>query len=454
MEKETKETIVDILGVGFGPANLALAVALAEAPGQARPNALFIEQKNQFTWHPGMLLEGSRAQVPFFKDLATMRNPTSRFSYLNWLHERGLLFQFVASRDFTPMRSELDAYYRWAAGHFTDQVRYGQSVVALRPGTAGPGGRIQLIRAELADVATGELTTVLTRAAVLAPGGTPDIPDCAAGIRGDRVFHTSGFAEALAGYPDRSRPYRFVVVGSGQSAGDTTRYLLDEYPQASVEWVFRGFAPRPLDESPFVNELFDPDARALLLALTQEQRDALHTEHHYANYSAVDHSLLVELYRRRFSDAVLGRERLRLTPFQELVGLDANWARATCTLRDRITGAVTTRPADGVVLATGYRRTPALLDGLAPYLERTAAGTPDVAPDYRVRTVPGFAPAIFLQGLSEATHGPSETLLSLLAVRAGEIAERLTALRPTTVPSPADLAAYLAARRPAARRAA
>lgn len=445
-----QETVVDVLGVGFGPANLALAVALAETAPRQR--VLFVEQKAGFGWHPGMLLSGARAQVPFFKDLATLRDPTSRFSYLNWLHQRGLLFQFIASRDFTPLRSELDAYYRWAADQFADQVMYGHRVVALEPDSVDRGGRVELIRAVLEDAGTGEQTTVRARSAVLAPGGTPYLPPCAAGLDSPRVFHTSVFAETLQReYPDRAAPYRFLVVGSGQSAGDCTRYLLDEYPQATVDWVVRGFAPRPLDESPFVNEVFDPEARELMLSLTQPQRDALLAEHHHANYSAVDEPLLVDLYRRRFNDAVLGRTRLRMSPFHELVQLTVDGARATAGLRHRLTGQSAVRPADGVVLATGYRRSPALLAGLVPYVQAAPDGTPTVGADYRLRTGPDFGPAVFLQGLSEASHGPSETLLSLLAVRAGEIAGRL-AERPAQA-GPARPVSYLAARQ-GARRAA
>jgi len=147
------EAIVDVLGVGFEPSNLALAVALAEMPERERPTALFVEQKPDFAWHPGTLIDGSRAQVPFFKDLATLRDPTSRFTYLSWLHERGLLFQFVASLDVTPLRSELDAYYRWAASHFIGQVRYGRRVVGLEPVRAGD--RVSLVKAVVQDAATG-----------------------------------------------------------------------------------------------------------------------------------------------------------------------------------------------------------------------------------------------------------------------------------------------------------
>jgi L-ornithine N5-oxygenase len=426
-EAENK-AIVDVLGVGFGPSNLALAVAFAEMPEPDRPTALFIEQKPDFAWHPGMLIDGSRAQVPFFKDLATLRDPTSRFTYLSWLHERGLLFQFVASRDVTPLRSELEAYYRWAASHFTEQVRYGHRVVALEP--VRTPDRVSLVKAVVQDTATGHRGTVLARNAVVAPGGTPYVPECAAGVDSPRVFHTSVFTEAVpATYSDRDAPYRFVIIGAGQSAGDTARYLLDAYPRARVDLAFRGYAPRPLDESPFVNELFDPDARQFMLSLSHAERDAVRAEHHFANYSAVDLSLLVDLYRRRLNDAILGRSRLGMLPFHELRGLDADETGVTVTLHDRFGQDETTLRADGVVLATGYQRGAPFLDALTPFLRLADDGTPEVAPDYRLHTVDEFAPAIFVQGLSESTHGLSDTLLSLLSVRAGEIADSLAGIR-------------------------
>ena len=50
--------------------------------------------------------------------------------------------------------------------------------------------------------------------------------------------------------------------------------------------------------------------------------------------------------------------------------------------------------------------------------------------DYRVRTSADFQPAIFLQGASEASHGLSDTLLSVTAVRTGEIGKALLAAQP------------------------
>lgn len=50
--------IYDFVGVGFGPANLSVAVAMDDA-GMLNKDGLqikFIESKSEFCWHLGMLL--------------------------------------------------------------------------------------------------------------------------------------------------------------------------------------------------------------------------------------------------------------------------------------------------------------------------------------------------------------------------------------------------------------
>jgi lysine/ornithine N-monooxygenase len=50
--------IYDSVGVGFGPANLSVAVAMDDA-GMLNKDGLqikFIESKSEFGWHPEMLL--------------------------------------------------------------------------------------------------------------------------------------------------------------------------------------------------------------------------------------------------------------------------------------------------------------------------------------------------------------------------------------------------------------
>ncbi|HEU5108903.1 MAG TPA: SidA/IucD/PvdA family monooxygenase, partial [Micromonosporaceae bacterium] len=66
--------VYDVVGVGFGPSNLALAIAIEEH-NRARPDAgltgLFLERQPRFGWHRGMLIDDATMQVSFLKDLVT-----------------------------------------------------------------------------------------------------------------------------------------------------------------------------------------------------------------------------------------------------------------------------------------------------------------------------------------------------------------------------------------------
>lgn len=79
--------IYDTLGVGFGPSNLARAIAVEEhnarVPAAERLRAGFPEKQPHFGWHRGMLIDDATMQVSFLKDLVTMRDPTGEFSSLD-----------------------------------------------------------------------------------------------------------------------------------------------------------------------------------------------------------------------------------------------------------------------------------------------------------------------------------------------------------------------------------
>ena len=89
--------IHDILGVGIGPFGLGLA-ALSEPLDDV--DAIFLDQRPEFRWHPGMMIEGSTIQVPFLADLVTMADPTSPYSFLNFLKERRRLYPFYIRESF------------------------------------------------------------------------------------------------------------------------------------------------------------------------------------------------------------------------------------------------------------------------------------------------------------------------------------------------------------------
>lgn len=114
--------IHDLIGVGFGPSNIALAIALDEKRQKGHfVDALFIEKQPGFVWHRNMLLDNAHMQISFLKDLATLRNPSSRFTFLNYLHEKQRLQDFINLKTFFPSRHEFNDYLGWAAAQFEDR---------------------------------------------------------------------------------------------------------------------------------------------------------------------------------------------------------------------------------------------------------------------------------------------------------------------------------------------
>jgi lysine N6-hydroxylase/L-ornithine N5-oxygenase len=94
-------------------------------------------------------------------------------------------------------------------------------------------------------------------------------------------------------------------------------------------------------------------------------------------------------------------------------------------LRDLNAGREYSAVYDAVVLATGYGRDyhKSLLKPLSPYMDDFS-----VDRNYRLKSTPNFRPAIFLQGACESTHGLSDTLLSVTAVRTNEIGQALVGM--------------------------
>lgn len=128
----------DVVGIGFGPSNLALAIATEEhnerrEHDQAPLDARFLERQTTFGWHRGMLLDGATMQVSFLKDLVTMRNPASDYSFLSYLQERERLVEFINHKTLFPLRIEFHDYLEWAASRVDHLVSYGERVVGAEP---------------------------------------------------------------------------------------------------------------------------------------------------------------------------------------------------------------------------------------------------------------------------------------------------------------------------------
>jgi len=435
MHDNRQPRIYDVIGIGFGPSNLALAIALqeeAEKEGGARLDALFLEGRSEFAWHPGMLLKDAQMQISFLKDLVTLRNPQSRFTFINYLKSKNRLNEFVNLREFYPNRNEFNDYLGWAAGQLEEVVRYGTRVLSVHPVTDGQGRDVDVLEVVAENIANGEISTYLTCNLVVAGGGLPRFPSGIEAGPGPRVFHSHEFLPRLHDhFADTSRPYRFVVVGSGQSAAEIFHHLIHEYGQADVTAALRPFAYKPADDSSFVNEIFFPQMVDFLFDLPEAKRRDLYEDYADTNYSVVDLDLIQAIYKSLYEQKVAGADRFRILPFLHLAGITEENGEVTARFRNNLRDTEVSLTCDAVILATGYERSQHrdLLRDLDDYLLADAAGEYLVSREYRVHGKPGFAPAVYLQGYCEPTHGLSDTLLSILPIRSAEIVESLLQAR-------------------------
>ncbi|MBZ4321257.1 lysine N(6)-hydroxylase/L-ornithine N(5)-oxygenase family protein [Streptomyces huiliensis] len=419
------EDAYDVLGVGFGPAGLALAVALREHPWKDA-KAAFLERRPRFGWHPGMLIEDATMQVSFLKDLATLRNPVSPYGFLSYLHERGRLVSFVNQKDFFPTRLEYHDYLEWAAAKFSDLVTYGTEVVGATP--VRDGDEVRALDVTAREVATGRTTTLRTRNLVVATGLVPRMP---AGITAtDRIWHSSELLHRLAALDGRE-PGRFAVVGAGQSAAEAVAHVHSRFPGAEVTGVIPRYGYSPADDSPFANQVFDPDAVDEFYDSPPGVKEQFYAYHANTNYAVVDLDLINDLYRRMYRESVRGRRRLTMLPMSRVT--EATETRDGVLLR--VTRAMADRTeelaVDVAVFATGYgpMDAAAALGPAADLCERTGSGALRVARDHRVETGPRVRAGIYVQGGTEHTHGISASLLSNIAGRAWEITESIAAGR-------------------------
>ncbi|MER7173057.1 lysine N(6)-hydroxylase/L-ornithine N(5)-oxygenase family protein [Streptomyces mesophilus] len=435
------EEIYDVVGIGFGPSNMALAIALEEheATSPEQPiRSHFFERQLMFGWHRNMLLPSTTMQISFLKDLVTFRNPVSRYSFISFLHASDRLVQFVNNQDFYPTRHEFHQYLEWAASSLSDRVTYGTEVTAIRP-VADADGRPGLLDVEVRD-ADGTTSVVTARNVAISTGLVPRLPDGMSA--GARVWHSSEFLSRYQQQPPHELR-NVAVVGAGQSAAEITRFLYDSLPHAEVSAILPSYGYSVADDTPFANQIFDPNAVDEYYFGTERARDSFWRYHRNTNYSVVDADVIRALYQRSYDEQVRGSLRLHFRNLTRVAEIEHLGDATKVVLHSVLDGTQEQIVVDALVFATGY-------DGLDPArllgddfdrnFKRDESGRHQVTRDYRLVTATGLTCGVYLQGGTEHTHGLSSALLSNIAVRSGEIADSIVMRRTRAELADAQLA--------------
>ncbi|MFI9812680.1 lysine N(6)-hydroxylase/L-ornithine N(5)-oxygenase family protein [Saccharothrix variisporea] len=419
------ETRVGLLAIGAGPANLALAAAIEES---GRPDlaeqTMLLEQGPDVTWQRDLLMPWARSQVSFLKDLVTLRNPRSRFSFLNFLHDQGRLDEFVNLATFNPFRWEISDYLQWVARSLERvRIRFDSRAASIEP-TRGGDGTITGWAVTLTD---GHV--IRCRDLVLGGGRDPHVPEVFGDLPPERIIHSTRYRTRVAALP-ADAPLRAVVVGGAQSAAEMFMALHDNLPNSTCTMVVRSVGPQNYQTSKFVNELFFPSFVDRFYDSPPEVRRQLLAEMHLTNYAGMAPPFLEHMYTALYQERGLGTPRSQVRTLTEVVGARVEDDEVVLDLRDRTTGKVEPLRCDVVLLGTGFaQRMPAMVSDLA---ERIGLSEITVNRRYRLDLGEPAWGAVYLQGVNEATHGIADSLISVLAHRSQDILDDLVARQGTT----------------------
>ena len=409
---------VELLAVGAGPSNLALAVALEElAPDDLAANTLIVDRAPAVRWQQGLLLPWAKSQASFVKDLVTLRNPQSEFSFLNYLHTQGRLDDFINMGNWFPYRVEFSEYFAWVANSLSKvRLRLSTGCTAIEP------------RRDASGAVTGWLTrlddgtVVASRYLSIGVGRDPYVPPVFAGLPGDRLVHSTKYTAAVTGL-EKEFPYRVAVIGSAQSAAEMYRSLQEELPNAQVNWVMRAIAIGAYDKTQFINELYYPSYVDHFYQAPPEARQQLLREMHKSNYAGIEPPFVEQLYAEAYLDRLGKQDRKRMITMADVTAAESIDDEVVLTLTDRSTRSVSELHLDLVFLGTGFiREMPGLIRRLGDAL---GLGQIHCTRHYRLITDEPSSAACYLQGVNDATHGIGDALLSVVSIRAGEIVNDL-----------------------------
>ena len=388
-------TTYDFVGVGLGPFNLGLACLTHPI---SELNGVFLESRAEFDWHPGMVIEGTTLQTPFLSDLVTLADPTSPFSFLQFLKETGRLYPFYIREIFYQLRSEYNAYCRWAAAKLGN-ILFRHEVTSI---TYDEAGEVYVVRSVKTD--TGETVEHRARHLVLGTGTQPYVPEFCRDLGGDAI-HSADYLNAKATLQAKKS---ITIIGSGQSAAEIYYDLLTEIDTRGyrLNWVTRSPRFFPLEYTKLTLEMTSPDYIDYFHSLPEDVRYRLEAEQK-GLYKGINASKINEIFDLLYEKSVNGPVPTRLLTNTELrtAEYDENTGEYRLGLHHVEQGRDFTLITEGLILATGYHyEPPAFLEPIRHRIRWDRHGRFDVARNYSIDVT---GRGIFLQ--NAATHAHSIT---------------------------------------------
>jgi len=439
--------VLDLLGIGLGPFNLSLAALLKKTDITAK----FFEQKAEFNWHKGMILPHTTLQVPFMADLVTLIDPTSPYSFLNYLHTQQRLLKFYFLEDFKIYRKEYNHYCQWVAGQL-DSLAFDAQVLDVTFNENGDGSINNDTDSANADTHNGFVVTVqeqgeqktyYAKNLVIGTGTQPTLPLSLQKIANqapERCMHTAHFADnfdlkAIKAKNGKTadRLTKILVLGSGQSSAEVYRALFDQQfdsndqPMFQLDWLTRSTGFFPMEYSPLGLEHFSPAYTDYFYQLAPEAKADVAPKQDLL-YKGMGFETIRDIYHKLYERSICNQD-LHTTLLCNCEVMDATFDETVkMAFAQREQQQQFTVDYDCVIAGTGYRHAlPSCLNTLLQAIEHDDFAQPKIDRDYALvyQKQASNSGKVFVQNQEIHTHGVGTPDLGLGAYRAGYIVNQL-----------------------------
>ncbi len=103
-----------------------------------------------------MLLPGTDIQHHYLRDLATPRNPRSRYTFPMYLKEKDRLFTFGQFSS-NPGRIEWSDYVKWVADQVSENTLYRHKFLNVEPIVSSETKAVEMVQVSTQDLNTGAI---------------------------------------------------------------------------------------------------------------------------------------------------------------------------------------------------------------------------------------------------------------------------------------------------------
>ena len=404
-----KRQQLHLAGVGAGPFNLSIAALLSK---NSHINFAFFDKKPAFSWHTGLMLDGARLQTSWMKDLVTPVDPTSEFSFLNFLVQNQRFYSFINAEQAAISRQEFEQYLRWASERIPG-IEYGNPVREIQH----KAGKFQ-VKLDSAEVLADNIC--------IGTGTKPYVPSFASQYLGAHVFHGGSIMQMSRDFSNK----RVVIVGGGQTGAELFLGAISErWGQCkSVSWLSRRDNFEPLDETPFTNDYFTPDYVQCFLNLDKQKKQSVVEKQKLAS-DGISPSTLKEIYQCLYIKKVVENNpaEMLLMPGRELTGMSRQSGGFGLNAYSHLESVREQLNADIVIFCTGFRSAiPECIEPLVDRLGWEDDGILSMKDNYQVNWEGESENRIYAVNTSRHHHGIVDPQTSMMAWRSATIVNDLS----------------------------